>query len=88
VGVGDDVHDDDYRVPEMIGELYAAAEADGERSKFAKVLEDAKKALGPGSSHSKFSFLVMILYAKSHYRISNTGFFHNVGADFRCVPSQ
>jgi hypothetical protein len=54
--VGDDVHDDDYGVPEMIGELYAAAEADGERPKFAKVLEDAKKALGPGSSHSKFSF--------------------------------
>jgi hypothetical protein len=74
VGVGDDVHDDDYGVPEVIGELYAAAEADRERPKFAKVLEDAKKALGPGSSHSKFSFLVRMLYAKSHYRISNTGF--------------
>ena len=74
VDVDDDVYDDDHGVPEMIGELYAAAEADGERPKFARVLEDAKKALSPGSSHSKFSFLVRMLYVKSRYRINNTGF--------------
>ena len=32
--VDDDVYDDDHGVQEMIGELYAAAEADGERPKF------------------------------------------------------
>ena len=65
--VDDDVYDDDHGVPEMIGELYAAAEADEERPKFARVLEDTKKVLSPGSSHSKFSFLVRMLYVKSHY---------------------
>jgi hypothetical protein len=33
--VGDDVYDDDHGVPEMIGELFAAAEADGEEPRFA-----------------------------------------------------
>jgi hypothetical protein len=61
-------------VPEMIGDLYAQAEADGEQPRFARVLEDAKKALSPGSRHSKFSFMVRMLYIKSHYRISNAGF--------------
>jgi hypothetical protein len=38
------------------------------------VLEDAKKALSPGSRHSKFSFMVRMVYIKSRYRISNAGF--------------
>lgn len=74
VDVADDDYDEDNRVPEMIGDLYAAAEADGEQPRFARVLEDAKRSLGPGSSHSKFSFLVRLLYIKSRYRISNTAF--------------
>ena len=74
VDVADDDYDEDHGVPEMIGDLYAAAEADGEQPRFARVLEDAKKSLSPGSSHSKFSFLVRMLYIKSHYRIGNTGF--------------
>ena len=72
--VDDDVYDDDHGVPEMIGELFAAAEADGEEPRFAGVLGDSKKALSPGSSHSKFSFMVRMLYMKSRYRISNTAF--------------
>jgi hypothetical protein len=72
--VDDDVNDDGHGVPEMLGELYAAAEADGEKPRFAKVLEDAKKALSPGSKHSKFSFMVRLLYMKSRYRICNTAF--------------
>ncbi|XP_066396232.1 uncharacterized protein [Miscanthus floridulus] len=59
VDVADDDYDEDHRVPEMIGDLYAAAEADGEQPRFARVLEDAKKSLSPGSSHSKFSFLLL-----------------------------
>ncbi|XP_066320623.1 uncharacterized protein [Miscanthus floridulus] len=74
VDVVDDDYDEDHGVPEMIGDLYAAAEADGEQPRFARVLEDAKKSLSLGSSHSKFSFLVRMLYIKSRYRIGNTGF--------------
>ena len=74
VDADDDVYDDDHGVPEMIGELYTAANADGQKPTFATVLEDAKKALSPGSKHSKFSFMVRMLYIKSRYRISNTGF--------------
>ncbi|XP_066385135.1 uncharacterized protein [Miscanthus floridulus] len=74
VDVADDDYDEDHGVPEMIGDLYAAAEADGEQPRFARVLEDEKKSLSPGSSHSKFSFLVRMLYIKSRYRIGNTGF--------------
>ncbi|XP_066361319.1 uncharacterized protein [Miscanthus floridulus] len=74
VDVADDDYDEDHGVPEMIGDLYAAAEADGEQPRFARVLEDAKKSLSPGSSHSKFSFLARMLYIKSRYRIGNTGF--------------
>lgn len=39
--VDDDVYDDDHGVPEMIGELFAAAEADGEEPRFAGVLGDS-----------------------------------------------
>jgi len=74
VDVDDDVNDDDHGVPEMKGELYAAAKADGEKPSFGRVLEDAKKLLSPGSRHSIFSFMVRMLYMKSRYRISNTGF--------------
>jgi hypothetical protein len=72
--VDNDVYDDDHGVPKMIGELFAAAEADGEEPRFAGVLGDSKKALSSGSSHSKFSFVVRMLYMKSRYRISNTSF--------------
>jgi hypothetical protein len=58
----------------MIGDLYVQAEADGEQPRFARVLEDAKKALSPGSRHSKFPFMVRMLYIKSCYRINNEGF--------------
>ncbi|XP_066324074.1 uncharacterized protein [Miscanthus floridulus] len=74
VDVADDDYDEDHEVPEMIGDLYATAEADGEQPRFARVLEDAKKSLSPGSSHSKFSFLVRMLYIKSRCRIGNTTF--------------
>jgi hypothetical protein len=75
VYVDDDDHlDEDLGVPKMIGDLYAQVEADGEQPRFARVLEDAKKALSPGSRHSKFSFMVRMLYIKSRYRISNARF--------------
>jgi hypothetical protein len=81
-GIHVDVDDDgdldqDLGVPEMIGDLYAQTEANGEQPRFARVLEDAKKALSSGSRHSKFSFMVRMLYIKSRYRIINAGFFHD-----------
>jgi len=53
-----DEHDDedDHGVPELIGDLYRAAEADGKEPNFFKVLEDVKRSLIPGSKHSRFSF--------------------------------
>jgi hypothetical protein len=75
VDVDNDDHlDEDLGVPEMIGDLYAQAEADGVQPRFARVLEDVKKALSSGSRHSKFSFMVRMLYTKFRYRISNAGF--------------
>jgi hypothetical protein len=74
VDVPDDDYDEDHGVPELIGDLYAVAEADREQPRFARVLEDAKKSLSLGSSHSKFSFMVRMLYIKSRYRIGNIAF--------------
>jgi hypothetical protein len=74
VDVADDDYEEDFGVPEMIGDLYAVAQADGEQPRLATVLENAKKSLSPGSMHSKFSFLMRLLYVKSRYRISNVGF--------------
>ena len=41
---------------------------------FTRVLKDLKRMLCPGSSHSRFSFLVRMLRIKSRYRINNTTF--------------
>ena len=59
---------------EMISELYAAVEEYGQVPNFIRVLKDLKQTLCPGSSHSRFSFLVRLLYIKSRYRFSNTTF--------------
>ena len=66
----------DQAIPdlEMLSELYAAAEEDGQLPNFTRVLKDLKRTLCPGSSHSRFSFLVRQLRIKSRYRISNTTF--------------
>jgi len=65
-------NEDDLGTVEMLADLYTAVEEDGEQPMFVKVLEDAKRALCPGSVHSRFSFLVRLLHIKSFYRISNT----------------
>ena len=74
IHLGEDDRDDDNGVPEMLADLYTAAEEDGGQPRFTKVLEDAKRSLSQGSQHSKFSFLVRLLYIKSQYRIGNTAF--------------
>jgi len=65
-------NEDDHGTSEMLADLYVAVQEDGEQPMFAKVLEDAKCALCPGSVQSRFSFLVRLLHIKSFYRISNT----------------
>jgi len=64
-------NEDDHGTSEMLADLYVAVQEDGEQPMFAKVLEDAKRALCPGSVQSRFSFLVRLLHIKSFYRISN-----------------
>ncbi|XP_066354558.1 uncharacterized protein [Miscanthus floridulus] len=64
-------NEDDLGTVEMLADLYTAIEEDGEQPMFVKVLEDAKRALCPGSVHSRFSFLVRLPHIKSFYRISN-----------------
>lgn len=68
--------DGDMEMPDIdiVADLYTAAEKDGKKPMFSKVLDDLKQTLCPGSSQSRFSFLVRLLHIKSRYRISNTGF--------------
>jgi hypothetical protein len=70
----DDEQDDDHKVTEMLVDLYTSLKADGGNSRFTKVLNDAKQQLCPGSEHSKFSFLVRILYIYSRYQVGSTTF--------------
>ena len=58
----------------MISKLYTAAEEDGQVPNFTRLLKKLRRTLCPGSSHSRFSFLVRLLHNKSRYRISNTEF--------------
>ena len=43
--VPDDDYDEDHGVPELIGDLYAAAEADGEQPRFARVRSHLARVL-------------------------------------------
>ena len=42
--------------------------------KFERVLDELKQSVSSGSTFSRFSFLVRLLYMKSHYRVSNSYF--------------
>ena len=42
--------------------------------KFERVLDELKQSISSGSTFSRFSFLVRLLYMKSHYRVSNSYF--------------
>jgi hypothetical protein len=57
-----------------LADLYTSLEVDGGNPRFTKVLNDAKQQLCPGSEHSKFSFLVRLLYIKSRYHVGNAAF--------------
>ena len=58
---------------EMLSELYAALEEDGQLPNFTRVLKDLKRTLCPGSSHSRFSFHVRLLCCRISYLTSLPG---------------
>ena len=69
IHVSEEPNDDNQEIPdlEMLSKLYAAVEEDGQLPNFTRVLKDLKWTLCPGSSHSRFSFLVRLLHNKSRY---------------------
>ena len=70
----EDGHEDD-RIPDLLKDLYDAEDrADGQKSLFAEVLEEAKRATHEGGKFSRFTFTVKLLHIKSFYRISNAAF--------------
>ena len=69
-----DGHEDD-RIPDLLKDLYDAEDrADGQKSLFSEVLEEAKHATHEGGNFSRFTFTVKLLHIKSFYRISNAAF--------------
>jgi len=46
----------------------------GRVPKFERVLDELKQSVSSRSTFSRFSFLVRLLYIKSHYRVSNNYF--------------
>ena len=70
----EDGHEDD-RIPDLLKDLYDAEDrADGQKSLFAEVLEEAKRVAREGGKFSRFTFTVKLLHIKSFYRISNAAF--------------
>jgi hypothetical protein len=59
---------------DLVADLFTAAEQAGREPKFEILMADLKRPISLGSSHSTFSFLVWLLYIKSHYQISNRSF--------------
>ena len=69
--------DDDNILPDfddLVRNLFTSEERAGREPKFTRVLDDLKQSISSGSTYSRFSFLVMLLYIKSHYRVSNNYF--------------
>lgn len=74
ITVVEEDNDNDNRAPDfdLVGELFT--EWGGQKPKFEIVLADLKWLVCPGSSHSRFSFLLRLHCIKSHYQISNRAF--------------
>ena len=66
---------EDDRVPDLLRDLYMSEDLeDGQKSMFAEVIEEAKRAAVEGGKFSRFTFTVKLLHVKSFYRISNAAF--------------
>jgi hypothetical protein len=70
----EDGYEDD-RIPDLLKDLYESEDrVDGQKSMFAEVLEEARRAAHEGGKFSRFTFTVKLLHVKSYYRISNAAF--------------
>jgi hypothetical protein len=66
---------EDDRIPDLLWDLYMSEDLeDGQRSLFADVIEEAKRATVEGGKFSRFTFIVKLHHVKSFYRISNAAF--------------
>ena len=66
---------EDDRIPDLLKDLYNSEDlVDGQRSMFAEVLEEAKRAAVEGGKFSRSTFTVKLLHIKSFYRFSNAAF--------------
>ena len=59
---------------DLVQNLLTSEEWAGRVPKFERVLNELKQSVSSRSTFSRFSFLVRLLYIKSHYRISNRAF--------------
>jgi hypothetical protein len=70
----EDGYEDD-RIPDLFKDLYDAEDrVDGQKSMFAEVLEEAKRATHEGRKFSRFTFTMKLQHVKSYYQISNAVF--------------
>jgi hypothetical protein len=69
--------DDNIILPDfddLVQNLLTSKEQAGRVLKFERVLDELKQSVSSISTFSRFSFLVRLLYIKSHYRVSNNYF--------------
>jgi hypothetical protein len=59
---------------DLVQNLLTSEEQAGRVPKFKRVLDELKQLVSSRSTFSRFSFLVRLLYIKSHYRVSNNYF--------------
>ena len=52
---------------DLVRNLFTSEERAGREPKFTRVLDDLKQSISSGSIYSRLSFLVRLLYIKSHY---------------------
>jgi len=68
---------DDNILPDfddLVQNMLPSEEWAGRVLKFERVLDELKQSISSRSIFSRFSFLVKLLYIKSHYRVSNSYF--------------
>jgi hypothetical protein len=68
---------DDNILPDfddLVQNLLTSEERARRVPKFERVLDELKQSISSRSTFSRFSFLVRLLYIKSHYRVSNSYF--------------
>ena len=68
---------DDNILPDfddLVKNLLTSQEQDGRVPEFKRVLDDLKQSVSSGSTFSRFSFFVRLVYIKSHYQVNNCYF--------------